>query len=35
MYLQHWKTSISFWKKIKQTIIAGRKPVLEESGVRS
>jgi hypothetical protein len=35
IYLQHLKTSISFWKKIKQTIRAGRTPVLEESGVRS
>lgn len=28
IYLQHWKTSISFWKKIKQTIKAGKKSVL-------
>jgi hypothetical protein len=28
IYLTHWNTSISFWKKIKQTIVAGRKSVL-------
>jgi len=28
IYLTHWNTSISFWKKIKQTIRAGKKSVL-------
>ena len=29
IYLKHWNTSISFWRKIKQTIRAGRKSVLD------
>jgi hypothetical protein len=28
IYLAHWKTSVSFWKKIKQTIRAGKTSVL-------
>jgi hypothetical protein len=28
IYLSHWKISISFWSKIKQTIQAGKKSVL-------
>lgn len=28
IYLTHWNTSISFWRKIKQTIRAGRKSIL-------
>ncbi len=28
IYLTHWNTSISFWKKIKQIIRAGKRSVL-------
>jgi hypothetical protein len=31
IYLKHWNTPISFWKKIKQTIRAGRISVLDSN----
>jgi hypothetical protein len=33
IYLKHWKTSISFWKKIKQTMRAGKTPVIPRGKV--